>query len=179
MLRETDLTIHDDWSCCLKRLGKYSYCVCPRCGYRNSAEVKNDCCDRRLLEVLLAQHGTGEFDTAAQAWHQNLDLTQQRERLWPTETERIWVREGYAGQPPPRQPNITHWQDPRGQWWRQWEPGSEFRIGLEEQSYDLRDVFVQVNRAVDSTLPAPEWPEDNDAAVRFRTARLARALRRH
>ncbi len=151
-----------------ERVGKYSYRVCPRCGYRNSAEVKNDSCDRRLLEVLLARHGAGNFLTAAQAWNQNLALTMQRERLWPTETERVWVREGYAGQPPPRQENITHWQDPQGRWWRQWEPGSDFRIGLAEQPYDLRDVWVQVVGSVDSMLPAPEWPENNDAAVRVR-----------
>jgi hypothetical protein len=144
------------------RNGLYSYRVCPRCGYKNNSEVKADCCDRRLVEVLLARHGGG-----GQAWSQNLNFTEQRERLWPTETERIWVREEYAGVPPPRQAG-THWQDtsdPHGRWWRLFEPGSDFRTALEDLPYEMRDVWIQVDRPVESTLPAPEWPEDNQNAV--------------
>lgn len=61
----------------------------------------------------------------------NLDYTEQRERLWPVETERIWVREHYASQAvgdiPPRTA-ATHWRDPRdplGSWWRLFEPVRE------------------------------------------------------
>ena len=34
------------------RNGRYSYRRCPRCNFRNTSEVKHDCCDRRLVEVL-------------------------------------------------------------------------------------------------------------------------------
>ena len=115
------------------------------------------------MEVLLARHGGGHA-----AWHQNLDFNEQRERLWPTETERIWVRENYLGGEPPPRDLSTHWQDPDdpyGRWWRLFEPGSDFRRGLEEIEYDLRDVWVQTSPVVgESKLPAPEWPENNNRA---------------
>ena len=56
------------------RNGRYSYRVCPRCNYQNTAEVRADCCDRRLVEVLLETHAI---------------LEQRHELLEPDERERV------------------------------------------------------------------------------------------
>ena len=119
------------------------------------------------MEVLLERHGGGHYASPAAAWDQNLDFNEQRERLWPVETERIWVQEHYAGEPQPRDLS-THWQDPadnHGRYWRLWEPGSDFRRGITELPYDLRDVWVQTSPVIgESKLPGPEWPANNNAA---------------
>lgn len=142
------------------RNGRTSYRCCPRCGYKNGSEVKYDVCDRRLVEVLLARHGP--------PFRLSLDYTTQRERLWPVETERIWVVEHYAASGgdafalPPRT-EATHWQDPLGRWWRLFEPGSDFRRPLGHLSHDMCDVWVDCSVPVqtDPCLPAPEWPQHN------------------
>ena len=138
------------------RNGRYSYRRCPRCNFRNTSEVKHDCCDRRLVEVLLEEHDD---------WYgHSLDEPSQRERLWPVDTSCLWVWDQQAPDGPER------WTDSIGHHWRRFEPGSDFRKHIEERHpFELR-VWVERQQSghaasVDSddcTLPLPEWPKDNE-----------------
>ena len=135
------------------RNGAYSFRVCPRCNYKNTSEVKNDSCDRRLVEVLLEPHDH---------WiGHELDVDSQRQRLWPVETERLWVRRPYG------EVDDGHsWRDSHGRAWRRFEPGSDFRKALHQRSTEEQWVWVdlspQAAGAEQCSLPVPEWPKDND-----------------
>ena len=70
------------------RNGKTTYRQCPRCGFHNDVHVKADCCDRRLIEVLLQPHDALEpppgapsafVDSYSSACHWTIS---SRERGW-------------------------------------------------------------------------------------------------
>ena len=88
----------------------------------------------------------------------------QRERLWPVEPERIWVREHYAASdalaPPPPRSAATHWQDPWGRWWRLWEPGSDFRRPLLHLPFA---ATLKVKHGKDTHVVDCAWASDVDA----------------
>ena len=130
--------------------------------------MKADCCDRRLVEVLLERH-------LPHRQHHDLLEPGERERLWPVETERIWVRHR-PGDPDMPNPG-DRWEDADGWLWRRFELGVDFRRSIVSRTYSELLVWVdsapnqdaaatpETNRC---SLPAPQWPKEVSSSGRYR-----------
>ena len=120
------------------RNGKTTYRQCPRCGFHNDVHVKADCCDRRLIEVLLQPHdavepppGTATSDAHA--------------ATWPVEQERVWLRD------PTALGGFRPWDLRDYDNFRNWAAMGPM----------ARRVWVSTATSVPgSTLPPPTWPTD-------------------
>lgn len=119
------------------RNGKTTYRPCPRCGFHNDVHVKADCCDRRLIEVLLQPHAAHEPPPGTVT-------ADAHAATWPVEHERVWVRD------PTALSGFRPWELRDFDSFRNWAAMGPM----------ARRVWVSTADVPGSTLPSPTWPTD-------------------